>query len=45
MRALLINAVCGIRSTGRICIELAKELEEQGYDNSDAEQETNEART
>jgi len=31
-RALLINAVCGIRSTGRICTDLAKELESQGYD-------------
>lgn len=32
MRALLINAVCGIRSTGRICTDLAKKLEEQGYE-------------
>ena len=32
MRALLINAVCGIRSTGRICIALAQELEFNGYE-------------
>ncbi len=32
MRALLINAVCGIRSTGRICTDLACELEAQGYE-------------
>ena len=32
MRALLINAVCGIRSTGRICTDLAKELEVLGYE-------------
>lgn len=32
MRALLINAVCGIRSTGRICINLAEQLEKEGYD-------------
>lgn len=30
MRILLINEVCGIGSTGRICTDLAKELEEQG---------------
>ena len=32
MRALLINAVCGIRSTGRICTDLAKDLEDRGYE-------------
>ena len=32
MRALLINAVCGIRSTGRICTDLAKQLETEGYE-------------
>lgn len=32
MRALMINAVCGIRSTGRICTDLAEELETQGYE-------------
>lgn len=32
MRALLINAVCGIRSTGRICTDLAKQLENEGYE-------------
>ena len=28
----MINSVCGIRSTGRICIDLAKELDRQGYE-------------
>lgn len=32
MRALFINAVCGVGSTGRICVETAKELEAQGYE-------------
>ena len=32
MRALLLNSVCGIRSTGRICTRLAQELEEQGHE-------------
>ena len=32
MRALLINAVCGIRSTGIICIDIAHELEIEGYE-------------
>lgn len=31
MRMLLINVVCGIRSTGRICTDLAKALEAQGH--------------
>ncbi|MDO5444355.1 MAG: glycosyltransferase [Eubacteriales bacterium] len=32
MRVLLINVVCGIRSTGRICTDLAEALETQGHD-------------
>ena len=32
MRVLLINAVCGIKSTGRICIEIAKQYESMGYE-------------
>ena len=32
MRALFINAVCGIGSTGRICTDTAKELEDEGYE-------------
>lgn len=31
MRVLLINSVCGIGSTGRICGELAEELASQGH--------------
>ena len=31
MKVLMINSVCGIRSTGRICTDLAKVLEEQGH--------------
>lgn len=30
MKYLFINSVCGIRSTGRICADLARELEAQG---------------
>ncbi len=30
MRVLIINSVCGIRSTGRICTDLAEELEREG---------------
>lgn len=30
MKILMINVVCGIRSTGRICTDLARELEMQG---------------
>lgn len=30
MRILMINSVCGIRSTGRICTNLAKQFEEEG---------------
>lgn len=32
MKILMINVVCGIRSTGRICTDLAKELEAQGHE-------------
>ena len=32
MRVLLINSVCGIGSTGRICAELAGEFEAQGHE-------------
>ncbi len=32
MRILLINSVCGIRSTGRICLELAKNYENEGHE-------------
>ncbi|OUP75312.1 glycosyl transferase [Anaeromassilibacillus sp. An172] len=31
MKILMINSVCGIRSTGRICTDLAVELEKQGH--------------
>lgn len=30
MKILMINVVCGIRSTGRICTDIAKELEKDG---------------
>ena len=32
MRILMINVVCGIRSTGRICTDLATALENQGHE-------------
>ena len=32
MKILMINVVCGIRSTGRICTDLAAELEKQGHE-------------
>lgn len=32
MKILMINSVCGIRSTGRICTDLADALERQGHD-------------
>lgn len=32
MKLLLINAVCGIRSTGRICIQIAQEYKSKGYE-------------
>lgn len=31
MRILIINTVCGIRSTGRICTDLAEAFENQGH--------------
>lgn len=31
MRILMINSVCGIKSTGRICTDLADELERHGH--------------
>ena len=31
MKVLLINSVCGIRSTGRICTDIAETLETQGH--------------
>ena len=32
MKILFINVVCGIRSTGRICTDLAAELEKEGHE-------------
>ena len=32
MKILMINVVCGIRSTGRICTDLATVLESQGHE-------------
>lgn len=32
MKILMINSVCGIGSTGRICTDLATELEKNGYE-------------
>ena len=32
MKVLMINVVCGIRSTGRICTDLAAALETQGHE-------------
>lgn len=32
MKILIINVVCGIRSTGRICTDLAQEFEKQGHE-------------
>ncbi len=32
MKILMINSVCGIRSTGRICTDLAEALEKQGHE-------------
>lgn len=32
MKVLLINSVCGIRSTGRICTDLAEVLEQHGHE-------------
>ncbi len=32
MRILIVNVVCGIKSTGRICTDLAEELDAQGHE-------------
>lgn len=32
MKVLLINSVCGIGSTGRICTDLAQQLEKLTFD-------------
>lgn len=32
MRVLIINVVCGISSTGRICTDIAKDYERQGHE-------------
>ena len=32
MRILMINSVCGIRSTGRICTDQAEILESEGHE-------------
>ena len=32
MKVLMINSVCGIRSTGRICTDIAREMEAQGHE-------------
>ena len=32
MKVLIINVVCGIKSTGRICTDIATELEKQGHE-------------
>lgn len=32
MKVLMINSVCGIGSTGRICTNIAQELEKQGHE-------------
>ncbi len=32
MKVLIINSVCGIRSTGRICTDLAEVLEKEGHE-------------
>lgn len=32
MKVLMINSVCGIGSTGRICTDIAQELEKQGHE-------------
>ena len=31
MKVLIINSVCGIRSTGRICVDLATDLDSKGH--------------
>ena len=32
MKVLMINSVCGIRSTGRICVDIAEQLEKEGHE-------------
>lgn len=32
MKVLFVNVVCGVASTGRICVNQAKELEKKGYE-------------
>ena len=32
MKLLLINSVCGIGSTGRLCVDIAKAYEKEGYE-------------
>lgn len=32
MKCLIINSVCGVGSTGRICTDIARQLEEKGYE-------------
>ena len=32
MKVLMINSVCGIGSTGRICTDIADELTENGHE-------------
>lgn len=32
MKVLFINSVCGIGSTGRICTDLAQQLEAEGHE-------------
>ncbi len=32
MKLLLLNSVCGTGSTGRICVDIAREYEQNGYD-------------
>ena len=32
MKILLINSVCGIRSTGKICTDIAKEYISKGHE-------------
>ena len=32
MKILMINVVCGVKSTGRICTDLAMQLEKQGHE-------------
>ena len=32
MKVLMINVVCGVKSTGRICTDIAKEILENGHD-------------